>query len=158
LKKSLSFILCILLLAACGQESSPNKGSDDKPVNVDKNTNRVTDASLTSSLVQKNKAENDYLFVYTVENETEKPIKLTFTSGQTFDYILKDQAGKTIIHYSEGKSFIQVITEKELVKGAQLTHDIHLKDLEPGEYTLEAWLTAKGMKDDSKKIIKFKVD
>ncbi|OCA89478.1 MULTISPECIES: BsuPI-related putative proteinase inhibitor [Bacillaceae] len=158
MKKSLSFILCILLLAACGQEPSPNKGSDDKPVNIDKSTNRINDASLTSSLVQKNKVENDYLFVYTVENETAKPIKLTFNSGQTFDYILKDQAGKTIIQYSEGKSFIQVITEKELVKGAQLTHDIHLKDLEPGEYTLEAWLTAKGVKDDSRKKIQFKVD
>jgi hypothetical protein len=157
-KKCLCFILCVLILAACGQNSTENKGSEDKPVNIDKSSKRVNDAKLTSNLVQKNKVGNDYLFVYTVENKTDQPIKLTFNTGQTFDYILKDQAGKTVIHYSQGKSFIQVITEKELVKGAQLTHDIHLKDLEPGEYTLEAWLTAKGMENLYREKVQFKVE
>lgn len=158
MNKCLCFILCVLFLAACGQNPTENKGSDDKPVNIDKSSKSISDAKLTSSLVQKKKVGNDYLFVYTVENKTDQPIKLTFNTGQTFDYILKDQAGKTVIQYSKGKSFIQVITEKELVKGAQLTHDIHLKDLKPGEYTLEAWLTAQGMKNDYREKIQFKVE
>ena len=158
MKKYFSILLCILLLAACGQETSPNKGSEDTTVNKETNTNPVNDTGLIPNLVQKKKEDHDYLFVYTVENKSEKPIKLTFNTGQTFDYILKDQAGKTIIHYSEGKSFTQAIIEKELVKGAQLTHDIHLKDLDPGEYTLEVWLTAKGMGNDYRKKIQFKVE
>ena len=127
-------------------------------MNKETNTNPVNDAALTSSLVQEKKDGHDYLFVYTVENKKDKPVKLTFNTGQTFDYILKDQTGKKIIQYSEGKSFIQVIVEKELVKGAQLTHDIHLKNLEPGEYTLEAWLTSQGMGNDYRKKIQFVVE
>lgn len=158
MKKYLCFIICILLLAACGQDSNENKGSDDKPVNVEKSSNHVNDGILTSSLVRKNNDGNDFLFEYTVENQKDQPIQLTFNTGQTFDYILKDHSGKTVIHYSKGKSFIQVIIEKELVKGAQLTHDIHLKNLDPGEYTLEAWLTAKGMDKDYREKIKFQVE
>ena len=155
MKKYLCTILCILLLTACGQETNTKKGSEDTPVNSDKNFKRENDALLKANLIQKNKEDNDYLFVYTVENDKDQPVKLTFNSGQTFDYILKDQSGKTIIQYSKGKSFTQAIIEKELVKGAKLSHDIILKDLEPGKYTLEVWLTAQGMGNDYRKKVEF---
>ena len=157
MKKYLCAILCILLLAACGQETNTKKGSEDTPVNSDKNLKRENDALLTANLNQKNKEDNDYVFVYTVENDKDQPVKLTFNSGQTFDYILKDQSGKTIIQYSKGKSFTQAIIEKELVKGAKLSHDIILKDLEPGKDTLEVWLTAQGMGNDYRKKVEFEV-
>ena len=151
-------MLCILLLTACGQNHNTPKGSEDEPVNSDKNTSPINAISLTPSLIQQEGEGKEFKFLYTVENNTDKPVQLTFNTGQTFDYIVKDQADKTIIHYSDGKSFTQAIVEKEIAANAQLTHEIILENLEPGEYTLEAWLTAKGMKEDSKEIIKFKVE
>ena len=158
LKKYIGLIVCVLLLVACGQDNDINEGGGDKPVNSDKSVDQINDTALTPSLVQKEGSDEEYRFVYTVVNKTNKPVTLTFNTGQTFDYILKDKTGKILVRYSDGKSFIQVISEKELAAGAQLTHDILLKDLEPGEYTLEAWLTAKGMEDGYKEKIKFKVE
>lgn len=154
LRRLLYILACLLVLTSC-EDNTTKKGSEE--VNTQPEKNGINSETLTSSLIQE-KSENKQLhFEYTIENKTGKTINLTFNSGQKFDYILKDQQGRIIKQDSKGKAYTQAIIEKELKQGARLSYDIYLKDLEPGEYTLEAWLTSSSEKSNYKEKIQFVV-
>lgn len=78
-----------------------------------------------------------------VKNQTRETQELVFTSGQRFDYQLKDDKGKILEHYSIDKIFIQVIETISLKPGDELRFDEVFEDLPAGEYSFEFWITAK---------------
>jgi Intracellular proteinase inhibitor len=64
----------------------------------------------------------------TLENWATDPIKLTFNSGQNFDYSIRDENGAVITEMS-------VSGEKNWTAADEV-------ELRPGNYTLETWLTS----------------
>ncbi|KOA18189.1 intracellular proteinase inhibitor [Clostridium homopropionicum DSM 5847] len=79
-----------------------------------------------------------------VKNQNEKPVTLTYTSGQRFDIkFYKD--GKLVYTWSQDKLFIQEVTEKTIIQGESEVYEVNLKDLplEKGTYEYEFYSTAK---------------
>jgi len=84
----------------------------------------------------------------TVANRTELPLKLRFRSGQRFDIVIRDEAGREVLRWSDGRAFIQSIAEMELSPGEKtFSAEIPLegeqegRPLPEGEYAAEAYLT-----------------
>ncbi|MHB1133826.1 MAG: BsuPI-related putative proteinase inhibitor [Chloroflexota bacterium] len=79
------------------------------------------------------------------------PLRLTFPSGQRFDAIALDPAGREVWRWSHGRAFTLALVEIEIAPGQSQTHEIvwEQKDnegrqLPAGKYTVRAWLTAQG--------------
>lgn len=77
------------------------------------------------------------------------PLKLTFPTGQLFDFSIRDEKGEVFYTWSDGKGFPEVITEESVsgdrhfVIGVPLiTSDARV--LPAGRYIAEAWITTQG--------------
>ncbi|MBM3784011.1 MAG: hypothetical protein FJW30_06590 [Acidobacteria bacterium] len=75
-----------------------------------------------------------------LENWTRDPLKLTFFSGQRFNYTIQNEAGDDAYNWSATRLFTAEIAELE-VKGEKNWTSTDEIELKPGNYTLEAWLT-----------------
>ncbi|MEW6379918.1 MAG: BsuPI-related putative proteinase inhibitor [bacterium] len=92
----------------------------------------------------------EIIITFTVTNyRGAEPITLNFTSGQRFDGVVKDSAGKEIFRLSDNKFFTLSLAFIELEPGETLSFqdrwdqkDSQGSLVPPGTYTLEAFLTS----------------
>lgn len=84
----------------------------------------------------------------TVTNDSTDDLHLTFTSGKRADVTLT-KGGETTYQWSRGQLFTQAISELTIEAGKNhaFTLDEPGLDVDPGDYTLTAWVTAKGAED-----------
>jgi hypothetical protein len=99
----------------------------------------IVAGTLQPSLTYEKKDDGHYVFTFTVKNQTEHEQKITFTSGQKYDYILY-RDGKKVTQFSEGKVFIQIYQEHVLKQGEELAFTETIGPLPKGHYTIEWWL------------------
>lgn len=76
-------------------------------------------------------------------------LTLPFSSGQEYDFTLRDSSGKTLWTWSADKSFLQSMHQRTVTDEWRETIQIPWPTapgggLQPGDYTLEAWLTTAG--------------
>lgn len=83
-------------------------------------------------------------FDFIIENVTEEIVTLSFGTSQRYDYEIFNQENIQVYHYSEGKSFLQVLEDIQLEPGQHLNYEITIPSLEAGEYTLVVRLAARG--------------
>jgi hypothetical protein len=108
---------------------------------IDDPVHGIVAGDLEPSLAYETDTFGNQQFTFTVKNQTEHEQVLTFTSGQQYDYVLKDSKGNTIKHLAAVSSYIQAIQEVNLKQGEVLTFEETIQDLEPGDYTIEFVLT-----------------
>jgi hypothetical protein len=89
----------------------------------------------------------------TLRNTQEAPVKLVFSSGQTFEVVIRNEAGEKVYQWSADKTFLQALRE-ELVEGeknwvATVPLGTSGASLAPGKYVAEAWLVTVGKKQYS---------
>lgn len=90
------------------------------------------------------KNEEDKKLIVEVKNQNERPVKLSYSSGQKFDIkFYKD--GKLVYTWSQDKLFIQATSEKTLIQGESEIYEVSLEELplEKGAYSYEFYSTAK---------------
>jgi hypothetical protein len=80
----------------------------------------------------------------TLRNTTGAPLKLEFGSGQTFDVVVRDEDGKDVWRWSDGRGFTQAL-RSETVSGERVWV-VALPELKAGRYSVEGWLTTMGEK------------
>jgi hypothetical protein len=90
------------------------------------------------------KSQDAKKLVVEVKNQNEKPMTLTYSSGQTFDIKLY-RVGKHVYTWSQDKNFIQLFTEKTLIQGGSEVYEVNLEELTlpKGEYDYEFYSVAK---------------
>ncbi|HHV53980.1 MAG TPA: hypothetical protein GXX55_00785 [Firmicutes bacterium] len=88
------------------------------------------------------------VFTLAVLNTASDPVKLTFSTGQRYDFIVFDRKGNEIWRWSHSRAFIQMIGEMTAGPGQLLVYtavwDGRRNDGEPappGEYWVQAALT-----------------
>jgi hypothetical protein len=81
----------------------------------------------------------------TLENSTGQPLQLQFSSGQSFDLVLRDARGNRVYTWSATRLFIAVMREETVDGEKNWTASDRLR-LEPGAYVMEAVLTTTGGK------------
>lgn len=129
----LAFIAFCLILTACGT-SDNGTGADGNNENTENE-----EAGEMEPAVK----EEEGIFRYTLDNQTGEDVKFDFTSGQRFDFSLSNEAGDQVFLFSSVSMFTQALGEETVAAGDKLSYDLEVPelDLEPGIYTIEAWLT-----------------
>lgn len=96
------------------------------------------------------KSQDDKNLIVEVKNQNEKPMKLTYSSGQRFD-IRFYKEGKVVYTWSQDKSFIQSFSEKTLIQGESEFYEVNLKELPlpKGSYEYEFFSVAKELSNSS---------
>jgi hypothetical protein len=81
-----------------------------------------------------------------------QPITLTFPSGQTYDFVIRTEAGAVVYRWSDGRAFTQVFRTETFGPGEQtytIATPLSGADRNPlpqGKYVAEGWLTTQGGK------------
>lgn len=83
----------------------------------------------------------------TVRNTHPEPLTLQFPTGQTYDLVIRNEAGETVYRWSAGQFFTQAIRTVEVQGEQNFVVTVLLGDrsagkpLPEGKYVAEAWLT-----------------
>ncbi|WP_161568152.1 BsuPI-related putative proteinase inhibitor [Anaerobacillus alkaliphilus] len=142
--------LATLLATACGSNEVEKKvgGSDQTGYETpSENTDKET---VSEDLVSTDIQFSDGYYTFTLKNETDKDLELTFSSSQEYEYHIKDSQGNIIYTYSMDKMFMQQIVEKTLAPGETYTMNVDvdiLSSLQAETYTLEIWSMADKAQD-----------
>ncbi|WP_223701092.1 BsuPI-related putative proteinase inhibitor [Sutcliffiella deserti] len=95
--------------------------------------------SLEATLTYSETGPDSVMLHFIVENTGNSAEKVTFRSGQRYDYVLY-RDGELVEQFSEGKMFIMIYEEIMVAAGDELSFDIPLKELSPGSYKVTVWL------------------
>ncbi len=81
----------------------------------------------------------------TLRNTQPQPLVLEFSSGQEYDVVIQDSAGKEVYRWSAGKMFAQLMHNVSVAGEKNWVVDITLAaPLPAGKYAVQAWLTTTG--------------
>jgi hypothetical protein len=86
----------------------------------------------------------------TLRNTTDRPVTLTFASGQRYDLELRDERGAVVYRWSDGKAFTQMFGQEDFGPGERdyvvvlRLADKQGKPLAAGKYSAVGWLTTSG--------------
>ena len=69
------------------------------------------------------------------------PLDLTFPSGQSFDFALRDEKGSEVYRWSATRTFPAVVQNVRVIGEKNWLAVIPLDGIPAGKYTLEGWLT-----------------
>jgi len=132
MKKVWVFLILGFLLVGCGKANSNDTNNDGSG---------IVAGEITAGL----KETSPLVFQYEVNNQTEKEVKLEFSSSQRFDYSVETDKGEQIYLFSSVTMFLAVLGEETIMPGEALRYeiDLHDLDLKAGNYLLTAWLTPK---------------
>ncbi len=78
----------------------------------------------------------------TLRHTLPEPLALRFNSGQSFDIDVVNAKGERVFRWSDGRAFTQVVRDVMVSSEATWAAAIPVKGLAPGDYTVEARLTA----------------
>jgi hypothetical protein len=84
---------------------------------------------------------------FSIENTGEQPLNITVPTSQEFDLVIRNESGREVFRWSDGKAFTQILVtlpfspgEKVYVVDAPLSSGGG-QPLPAGRYTVEAWLS-----------------
>ncbi|QDP39930.1 BsuPI-related putative proteinase inhibitor [Radiobacillus deserti] len=151
MKKWLTMLGILIILSACGTTNadSDSKEQPIQPLPAGEKVNGSGDQGsegIVAGEVEATLREVAPLqYVYTLKNQTEKPVKLDFTSSQRYDFSVETKEGKQVYLYSSTASFIQALGEEEIKQAEELSYTLDLNQLglSSGDYVLTAWMTPK---------------
>ena len=71
-------------------------------------------------------------------------LRLGFSSGQRFDFTVRDAGGETVWRWSEGRFFTQALGSETLPPGDSVVYEAGVPEgLQPGRYTVVGRITAR---------------
>ena len=77
-----------------------------------------------------------------VFNTGKRRVEITFPSGQTYEFVVLDSAGREVWRWGKGRMFTQTLRNKLLAGGESLELEETFDLLEPGRYTARGTLTS----------------
>ncbi|WP_241535895.1 BsuPI-related putative proteinase inhibitor [Indiicoccus explosivorum] len=136
-------LLAVLFLTACGTaEVTPETEVEEEEVSGEVN-GEASEGITAGELEPAIEPVDADTYRYTLTNQTEEAVTFNFTSGQRFDFALLSESGEQLYLLSSVSTYIQALGEETIEPGGELSYEFDLPqlDLEPGTYTIKAWLT-----------------
>lgn len=144
LRKMLVIVLAVGLLSACGTGNNTNgigEGvNNENPAENPKQNEIIAQFHPSIEIKEEN---NSVIINYKVKNLSGEPQKISFPNGLQADFIVYDEKGLKVKHYSEEVMSTQAITEVTLENNEEIQNSFTISDLYNGRYRIEVFLTAK---------------
>lgn len=140
MKKVVLLWMFSLVLVSCGVsgENGNSNGNDQGESEVE-----------SLSFEVEHTAKDDVgVFTMNLSNDSEKPVQLTFSSGQQYEIVVKDSDGDKVYMFSEDRMFTEAIIEEEIAAGDVLSFEQEWdytsggKRVDSNEYEATVSLTA----------------
>jgi hypothetical protein len=132
----LRFLIGLAVLAACSANQTPNEERAD-------NASRPDSAVKLASSVEVEVGANDVRLVFHVTNPSDRPVVLEFSSGQRYDFAVRNADGAEVWRWSAARSFAQSLGTETIPPGGSLDyHAVWESGDVVGSYTAIAQLTA----------------
>jgi predicted small secreted protein len=145
-KKVLMVVLVLAagLLSACGTGNN-TKGNGDgvKKENPAENPRQNEIVAQFHPSIEIKEENNSVIINYKVKNLSGEPQILTFPNGLQADFIVYDEKGIKVKHYSDEVMSTQAITEVTLENNQEIQNSFTISDLYNGRYRIGVFLTAK---------------
>jgi len=77
-----------------------------------------------------------------VRNESEAPVTLRFSSGQQYDFEIRDRSGKKVWRWSDDRAFIAALTSRTIPAHESVTFDARWVPTAHGELIVVATMTS----------------
>jgi hypothetical protein len=108
----------------------------------------------TEIFLEENVVKNMGKVYLLLKNKSNREQVLNFSSGQTYDFIIRNQYGSIVHKWSKGKFFTQAFNEVKLKPGESVLYDQKLKinKLKPGTYYIQGKIKAKNRNILTKKV------
>ena len=110
------------ILVACG----PRAPAPDAPAESTAAAPRHADSSRTQVLASSldvNVSGGDVRLVFHVTNRADRPVEITFPSGQRYDFAVLDSGGREVWRWSADRMFTQAIQTRRLQPNETMTAD-----------------------------------
>ena len=144
LNKMMMIVLAAGLLSACGTGNNTNGNGEGvkKEIPTEHPKQNEIVAKFHPSI--ETKEENNSIIInYRVKNLSGEPQKLSFLTGLQADFIIYDEEGKKVKHYSEEVMSTQAISEVTLENNQEIQNSFTISDLYNGRYHIEVFLNVK---------------
>ena len=127
-------MVMLLLVSACSNEVKTPPSTTKTSPSSSATPTGIAAGDVTVKLVK----TSDRVFQFTLKNQSEKPITLTYSSGQRFDYDITNSQGDSIYQYGSEHVFIEAVSSDALKQAEERTYTIDTSriDLPKGTYTL----------------------
>lgn len=82
-------------------------------------------------------------FLLQVTNTTDSTVDLVYPTGQSFDFVVSDSAGREVWRWSADRMFTQAVRQEGLAPGETITHSVvwPAADQPRGDYSVLGTLT-----------------
>lgn len=131
--------VCIGMLLVVGACSNEEKSPPSTTKTSSSSTSSATPIGIAAGDVMATLSKtSDRVFQFTLKNQTEKPVTFTYSSGQRFDYDIKNSQGETVYQYGSEQVFIEAVSSETLKQAEERTYTIDTSrvDLPHDTYTL----------------------
>ncbi|WP_246938637.1 BsuPI-related putative proteinase inhibitor [Bacillus pinisoli] len=143
MKYFMFFISFLFIFTGCGADRQETNGGSADEESKETTSPSIDLADIDLGLDIKPTKEN-VGFTMNFKNNADEPVEFTFSSGQKFEVVVKDQSGQEVYRFSKGKMFTMALEMLKLKAGESVTYkDVweYKKEgvtLEPGEYQVVA--------------------
>ncbi|WP_162595984.1 BsuPI-related putative proteinase inhibitor [Bacillus sp. CGMCC 1.16541] len=132
--------MSILVITGCGRTLT-----SESPIDEMNGGEQMTEQLLGDAIIS-NEKNGSVKIVYTVKNQSEEDVELTFPNGLKADYILYDEAGNKKAKYSEDVFTTMAVEHLTLHPEEELTHEFVIRHLKSGTYSVTLFLNVAGKK------------
>ncbi|HEX6693668.1 MAG TPA: BsuPI-related putative proteinase inhibitor [Longimicrobiales bacterium] len=129
--RGIAAVALVVLTAGCGR--------GDRVVVVDPGAGAPLE--LAASLDARVRGDS-VVFTLHLSNPTSGPVRLSFTSGQRYDFMVSSLTGEVLWTWSADRSFIQSLDSLTLRAGETLNFDAAWSPSRPGEYAVTGIVTS----------------
>jgi len=130
------FLAAAALVFACGPRT-PNTVSSARPTSAHVKT---ASPQAVTSVVIVDTSGATVRFAIEVANGTRKRVELDFPNGRTHDFIVRDETGREVWRWSEGRLFTQAMQNRLLDSHDAVVYAESWRPSAKGRFTLEAHL------------------
>lgn len=129
------FLIALAVLAGCSANQTPNEDRADAATTGDS-------AVRLASSVEVEVGANDVRLVFHITNPSDRPVVLEFSSGQRYDFAVRNAAG-VVWRWSAAQSFMQALGTETIPAGGSLRYsETWPSGQQTGSFTVIAQLTA----------------
>ncbi|WP_456275896.1 BsuPI-related putative proteinase inhibitor [Bacillus sp. AK128] len=143
MKGIIYIVSLVMILTGCASTNQETTGSSNNEESTE-TTSPTIDLADFEATLEVNSTEEEVMFTIHLQNKSNEPTDLTFSSGQKFEIVVRNAEGKEVYRFSKGRMFTMALETLKLDAGEKLTfedkwdYQTNGEKVQPGNYSVVA--------------------